>query len=102
MLKRGTEIFPAASAIVPTFYFHLHNDIDARDEDGREFANLEAAREAARSNARFTFAETVKDFGRVNLDHRIDIEDADGRVLDTVRFRDVVEVIGCAQGSAGS
>jgi hypothetical protein len=30
--------------------------------------------------------------GRFNLDHRIDIETEDGQVLDTVWFRDVVNV----------
>ena len=81
---------------MPTFYFHLHNDVDARDEEGREFPSLEAALEVARHNARFTFAETLKDDGHANLDHRIDIEDQNRRVLATVRFRDVVTIDGQA------
>jgi Domain of unknown function (DUF6894) len=80
--------------IVPTYFFHLHNDIDARDEDGRDLPDLDAARELAREQARFTFAETIRDEGRANLDHRIDIEDEHGRVLETVRFRDVVKIEG--------
>jgi hypothetical protein len=77
---------------VPRYFFHLHNDIDSQDEDGRELPNLDAAHQLAREHARFTFAETIKEEGRANLDHRIDIEDEQGRVVATVRFRDVVKI----------
>lgn len=79
---------------MPTFYFHLHNNVDARDEEGREFPSLEAACAVAYHNARFTFAQTIMDEGRGNLDHRIDIENEDRQVLATVRFRDVVTIEG--------
>jgi hypothetical protein len=79
---------------VPKYFFHLHNDVDARDEDGRELPDLAAAHQLARENARFTFAETIREEGRASLDHRIDIEDEDGRVLETVWFRDVVKIEG--------
>ena len=77
---------------VPRFYFHLLNDIDAPDDEGVELPNLEAARHHAREAARVTIAETIKDEGRFNLDHRIDIEVDNGLVVDTVWFRDVVKV----------
>jgi hypothetical protein len=77
---------------VPRFYFHLLNDVDAPDDEGKELPDLEAAREHARRCARVTIAETIKTEGRFNLDHRIDIETEDGQVLDTVWFRDVVNV----------
>ena len=76
------------------FYFHLVNDVDAPDEEGRELPNLEADREYARNCARRTIAETIKDEGRFNLDHRIDIENEHGQVLDTVWLKDVVSVEG--------
>jgi hypothetical protein len=79
---------------VPFFYFHLHNDVDARDEEGKDLPNLEAARQLALHQARFTLAENIKDSGRLNLDHRIDIEDKQGDVLSTVHFRDVVTITG--------
>jgi hypothetical protein len=41
-----------------------------------------------------TIAESVKDQGRFNLDHRIDIENERGEVLETVWFRDMVQVEG--------
>lgn len=40
----------------------------------------------------FTIAETIKDKARLVRSHRIQIEDADGNVLDTVRFGDVLTV----------
>lgn len=79
---------------MPRFYFHLLNDVDAPDGEGQELPDLEAAIKHARHCARITIAENVKDEGRFNRDHRIDIEDEDGRVLDTVWFRDAVQVEG--------
>jgi uncharacterized protein DUF6894 len=77
---------------VPRFYFHLHNDVDAPDDEGVDLPDLDAARAHATWQARVTFAETAKDERRVVLHHRIDIEDSEGTVLDTVHFRDAVKV----------
>ena len=77
---------------MPRFYFHLLNDVDAPDEEGKEFPDLDAAREHARRNIRFTAAESLKEQGRVVLSHRIQIEDGGGNVLDTVFFSDVVSI----------
>ena len=79
---------------MPRYYFHLYNEVDAPDEEGKEFPDIDSALETARDNARFTFAQTVRDEGRANLDHRIDIEDEQGRVLETVWFRDAVKIEG--------
>ena len=77
---------------MPRFYFHLSNDLDVPDEEGAELPDLDAAIQRAREQARFTLAETIKDEGRGNLAHRIDIEDENCDVLDTVWFRDVVKI----------
>ncbi len=77
---------------MPRFYFHLRNDLDVPDEEGREFLDLAAARACAASLARFEVSEMVKTDGRVVLHHRIDIEDGHGRALDSVAFRDVLKV----------
>ena len=76
------------------FYFHLHNDIDAPDPEGTEFPDFEAAFASAKSQARQLAGDLVKEEGRLPLAHRIDIEDALHRVLDTVFIRDVVTVEG--------
>jgi len=79
---------------VPRYFLHLYNDIEAADPDGVELPNLGAARMVALHNARFTVAETIKTEGRFVGDHRIDIEDAEGNVLDTIYFRDAVTIDG--------
>jgi hypothetical protein len=77
---------------VPKYYFHLINDMDVPDVEGTELPNLNAARAHAITQIRTTFAETAKEEGRVVLSHRIDIEDQLGTVLDTIYFRDAVNV----------
>ena len=77
---------------MPRYYFHLLNDVDARDEDGKEFSDLEAAREYAKQCAIFSAAEAIRDQQHFISDHRVQVEDAEGNVLHTVRFGDVVAV----------
>lgn len=77
---------------MPRFFFHLHNDVDCPDDEGVELPDLEAARVHASRTARFTAGETVKDHGHIVGDHRIDIENGDGQVLDSVYFRDAVKI----------
>jgi hypothetical protein len=77
---------------MPRYFFHLHNDIDALDSDGREFPDLKAARKQALLEVRMLFGETAKSEGRIVLHHRVDIEDENGAVMDTVHFGDAVEV----------
>ena len=74
------------------FYFHLHNDIDAPDEEGKEFADLAAARAYALDQVRHVVGETAKETGRIVRSHRIDIENDQQHVLDTVRFDDAVKI----------
>jgi hypothetical protein len=85
---------PGRCGTVPRFYLHLRNDLDVPDDEGVELPDLEAARARAIANARFTLAQTAMDEGKINFTHRIDIEDEQGRILDTVWFRDVVQVEG--------
>ena len=66
--------------------------MDVPDDEGKEMPSAEAARAYASDLARFELSEMVKDEGRVTLQHRIDIEDERHRVVDTVWFRDVVQV----------
>jgi hypothetical protein len=77
---------------VPRFYFPLINDDDVPDDEGKELRDLEAAREFARRSAIFSAAESIKDKAHLVRSHYIQIEDADGNVLDAIRFGDVVTV----------
>jgi hypothetical protein len=66
--------------------------VDSPDTEGTDLADLTAARLWASQNVRFTAGETVKDKGHIIGDHRIDIENEHGQVLDTVYFRDAVKI----------
>ena len=73
------------------FYFHLHNDIEARDEEGRELPDLQTALNSAREEARVIAANSVR-LGHLNLSHSIEVADEAGRSLFKVRFGDVITV----------
>ena len=78
---------------MPMFYFHLHNDMDVPDEEGREFPDLAAACDYARKEAIFEASYSALEHGRIVLNHRIDVEDENGAVLATVHFGDAVQIV---------
>src|SRR5215217_6527929 len=80
------------SDTVPRYYFHLYNDTDVQDREGKEFTDLQAARLHATDLAKFEFAEAAKERARVKLSHRIEIESPSGVVVATVTFGDAVKV----------
>jgi hypothetical protein len=78
--------------LVARFYFHLINDLDVPDLEGMEFSDLDTARAGAIEQARGMIGEQTKEGAHVVLHHHIDIEDERGTVVDTVWFRDVVNI----------
>ena len=60
---------------MPQYYFHLHGS-GARDTEGQEFPNTEAALEESRAVAR----ELAQDRNTAS-DERIIVTDADGAVI---------------------
>jgi DUF1009 family protein len=77
---------------MPQFYFHLHDNMDVTDEEGKELPDLEAAHAYAMNLARFEVGQAVIARGKVLLSHRIDIEDEQGHVVGSLRFGDVVQI----------
>ena len=77
---------------VPRYYFHLFNDIEVQDDEGQSFADPAAARAFAIGQARALIAAMTVEDGRIVLHHRIDIEDEQHAVVDSVHFRDAVMV----------
>ncbi|MCP3732708.1 hypothetical protein M9978_20015 [Sphingomonas sp. MG17] len=73
------------------FFFHVINDIGVPDEEGEDFDNLAAAHLRAIDYARDLASASVRQ-GRLDLQHRIEINDAEGKVLATVTFADAVDV----------
>lgn len=94
MLVNGTNPSFRRLREVPVFCFHLIDDVDALDDEGKEFPDLEAAMQYARQQAQFTAAETIKAEGKLVLSHRIEVEDSTGNLLGTVTFGDAVSVQG--------
>ena len=78
---------------MPRFYFHLYNDEDTFDRDGRELPSEAAAHEQAVRAAKDMASQGVAD-GRLVLDNRIEVVNERGDTIDTVYFRDVVHVEG--------
>jgi len=74
------------------YFFHVFNDEETRDEDGQEFPDLAAARASAERDCVSLAAHSITEHGHLVLHHRIDIEDAAGASVGTVRFSDVVDV----------
>jgi hypothetical protein len=77
---------------VPRFFFHLHNDLDTCDEEGRDLPDLAAARSAAEEDARHMAAESVRE-GRLNTSHFVEVSGDDGQSLLRVTFGEVVKII---------
>jgi hypothetical protein len=77
---------------MPQYFFHVRDDMDVPDEEGAEFGDIEVARRFAAQSARVLMCETLREDGRITLSHRIDIEDGDGGVLASVRFRDAIRI----------
>lgn len=76
---------------MPRFRFHLFNDIETIDREGREFPDLAAARADAIVNARALMAAGITSKGEINLSHRIELEGDDGDI-ETVKFGDAVTI----------
>ncbi|UZK66617.1 DUF6894 family protein [Sphingomonas sp. M1-B02] len=76
---------------MPNYRFHVLNDIDAPAEESEQHANLAVAHLKAIEYARDLASAAVR-LGKLDLKHRIDIEDEEGKVLMSVTFGDSIEV----------
>jgi hypothetical protein len=78
---------------MPTFFLHVHDDLDAPDEEGHSLADLSAAIALAKEGARGIAAEQVKK-GSLNLSHHIDVANEAGETIAIVTFGDAIAVTG--------
>ena len=76
---------------MPRYRFHVFNDEQTMDGDGKDLPDLEAARAFAIEGARGIMADELQAKGRINLNHWIEIEDEDGD-MTVVTFGDAVTV----------
>lgn len=76
---------------MPRYFFHVHDDVDAWDEEGAQLADVHAARLHAIAGARSLAAEQVTK-GHLNLAHEIAVEDEAHALLFTLSFAEAVSV----------
>lgn len=78
---------------MPRFYFHVRDDLDAYDHEGREFTCFEQAVVQATHEARDLAAHDLR-AGHLNLDHGLEIATEEGDVVLTMSFREVFTLQG--------
>ena len=75
------------------YYLHLRDGIDdILDEEGVEYRDVAAVRKAVLEAARDVLANEIRSEGTINLQYRIDAEDADGKVVHSLPFTDAATV----------
>lgn len=77
---------------MPRFYFDLHNDFDALDQEGKELDGIEDARAIALAEAREMIEASVAE-GRVDLNHFIQVRDESGNIVHRLRFREAITIV---------
>lgn len=63
------------SRVMARCHLNVFDDATAADDEGFELLDIEAAREEAIRGARALIAEQLQKDGRINLLHRIEVED---------------------------
>jgi len=76
---------------MPRFYFHLHCDLEAPDEEGRGLPDVAAAREFARCNICSIVCDNVRG-GHLNLNHSIEVVDDQRQRVFLMRFGDAFTI----------
>lgn len=74
------------------YHLNLFNDVVAMDKEGYDCADLAAAKARAIAAARDLMAEHVRLGRPLDLRHRIEVADADGKVLAVLPFREIVTI----------
>lgn len=84
------------------FYFDVINGIGlVEDEEGQDLSDLPAARAVAIAGARSIIRDDVA-AGFIDLAGRVEVRDARRRPLESIWFRDTVEVRGLDAGQRGA
>ena len=79
---------------MPLYFFHLRNKVvDVEDEEGVFLPSLEKAREVALRAARDTLCQDMRT-GVLDLRFRIEVTNAAGKVVHTIRLAEAFTVIG--------
>jgi hypothetical protein len=76
---------------MPLFRFHIYNDVETIDQEGKQFPDLSAARQHAIEGARDLMSAGVQR-GQINLGDWIEVEDENSDVT-VVPFHDALDVL---------
>lgn len=77
---------------MPRYFFDLHNDMDASDEEGKDLPDLRAAQIQALKEARTMIGVSVLEHGKIDLQHFIRVRDEGGKPVYVVEFGDAVTI----------
>lgn len=79
---------------MPRYFMHLRDGVNiALDEEGAEYHDLEALRQAMLRSARDCIAGDAISKGLIDLRLRIDAENEAGEVVDRLSFAEAVTVV---------
>jgi hypothetical protein len=79
---------------VARYYLHLRDGTDEiLDLDGIDFSDLEALQTGTLTCARDIISDDIRSEGVMDQRYRIDAEDASGRIVHTLSFKDAVTII---------
>jgi hypothetical protein len=76
---------------LPLYRFHLYNDTETLDHEGRTFADLDAACADAVQSARSIMGSELASRGEITLSHWIEVETEEGDI-HIVTFGDSVTI----------
>lgn len=78
---------------MPRFFLHLRDGTDvALDEEGTDYADVKAMRDAVLHSALDVIAGDVLAKGQIDLRFRIDAENDAGEVIHSLPFREAVSI----------
>jgi hypothetical protein len=76
------------------YFLHLRDGTDEiLDEEGIEYADMDAVRKAVVTSARDVMAGQIRDLGVLDLRFRIDAEDETGDTVYTMPFADAIGIV---------
>lgn len=76
---------------MPRYRFHLYDDEETLDAEGKLFPSLEAAQADAVQSARSIMGSELQSKGEITLSHWIEIETEEGE-MHVVTFGDTVKI----------
>ena len=79
---------------MPRFFFHVHNDIDADDEEGVELPASTDLRAYTRDCICGLICDSIKRHERLNLDHYVLVTNEVGQDVLKLTFREAFTIIG--------